>query len=159
MGNDVTCVSVCSWKQAHLDARGGERGDEQGVCVWNMTDVCVGVGLLSLTLCVCDVQGKHRDNTPYGEYGGWYKACKVNRYNTHFTSSIWVRFFAFAVRNQADTSRSVSSGSHQKRASLPFILILLFDISTIIDINCLSQAACTIISDKPSKAFFFYSEL
>uniref|UniRef100_A0A665WQ74 Kinesin light chain n=1 Tax=Echeneis naucrates TaxID=173247 RepID=A0A665WQ74_ECHNA len=22
--------------------------------------------------------GKHRDNTPYGEYGGWYKACKVN---------------------------------------------------------------------------------
>uniref|UniRef100_A0A8C5GM55 Kinesin light chain n=1 Tax=Gouania willdenowi TaxID=441366 RepID=A0A8C5GM55_GOUWI len=21
---------------------------------------------------------KHRDNTPYGEYGGWYKACKVN---------------------------------------------------------------------------------
>ncbi|KAG7267212.1 hypothetical protein CRUP_007335 [Coryphaenoides rupestris] len=20
--------------------------------------------------------GKHRDNTPYGEYGGWYKACK-----------------------------------------------------------------------------------
>lgn len=24
-------------------------------------------------------QGKHRDNTPYGEYGGWYKACKVNR--------------------------------------------------------------------------------
>uniref|UniRef100_A0AAQ4RIS4 Kinesin light chain n=1 Tax=Gasterosteus aculeatus aculeatus TaxID=481459 RepID=A0AAQ4RIS4_GASAC len=23
-------------------------------------------------------QGKHRDNTPYGEYGGWYKACKVN---------------------------------------------------------------------------------
>lgn len=24
-------------------------------------------------------QGKNRDNTPYGEYGGWYKACKVNR--------------------------------------------------------------------------------
>lgn len=24
-------------------------------------------------------QGKQRDNTPYGEYGGWYKACKVNR--------------------------------------------------------------------------------
>uniref|UniRef100_A0A8C1QR83 Kinesin light chain n=1 Tax=Cyprinus carpio TaxID=7962 RepID=A0A8C1QR83_CYPCA len=24
-------------------------------------------------------KGKHRDNTPYGEYGGWYKACKVNR--------------------------------------------------------------------------------
>lgn len=24
-------------------------------------------------------QGKHRDTTPYGEYGGWYKACKVNR--------------------------------------------------------------------------------
>lgn len=24
-------------------------------------------------------QGKHRDNTPYVEYGGWYKACKVNR--------------------------------------------------------------------------------
>uniref|UniRef100_A0A8C5N6E6 Kinesin light chain n=1 Tax=Gouania willdenowi TaxID=441366 RepID=A0A8C5N6E6_GOUWI len=23
-------------------------------------------------------KGKHRDNTPYGEYGGWYKACKVN---------------------------------------------------------------------------------
>uniref|UniRef100_A0A3B3QM67 Kinesin light chain n=1 Tax=Paramormyrops kingsleyae TaxID=1676925 RepID=A0A3B3QM67_9TELE len=23
-------------------------------------------------------QGKHRDNTPYVEYGGWYKACKVN---------------------------------------------------------------------------------
>uniref|UniRef100_A0AAY4EC37 Kinesin light chain n=1 Tax=Denticeps clupeoides TaxID=299321 RepID=A0AAY4EC37_9TELE len=22
--------------------------------------------------------GKHRDSTPYGEYGGWYKACKVN---------------------------------------------------------------------------------
>ncbi|XP_076142152.1 kinesin light chain 1b isoform X2 [Alosa pseudoharengus] len=25
-----------------------------------------------------DPKGKHRDNTPYGEYGGWYKACKVN---------------------------------------------------------------------------------
>uniref|UniRef100_A0A8D3BWV7 Kinesin light chain n=1 Tax=Scophthalmus maximus TaxID=52904 RepID=A0A8D3BWV7_SCOMX len=25
-----------------------------------------------------DGKGKHRDNTPYGEYGGWYKACKVN---------------------------------------------------------------------------------
>uniref|UniRef100_A0A8C9TLY8 Kinesin light chain n=1 Tax=Scleropages formosus TaxID=113540 RepID=A0A8C9TLY8_SCLFO len=24
------------------------------------------------------VDGEHRDNTPYGEYGGWYKACKVN---------------------------------------------------------------------------------
>lgn len=24
-------------------------------------------------------QAKNRDNTPYGEYGGWYKACKVNR--------------------------------------------------------------------------------
>uniref|UniRef100_A0A9J7Y6X3 Kinesin light chain n=1 Tax=Cyprinus carpio carpio TaxID=630221 RepID=A0A9J7Y6X3_CYPCA len=23
-------------------------------------------------------KGKHRDNMPYGEYGGWYKACKVN---------------------------------------------------------------------------------
>uniref|UniRef100_A0A671KI54 Kinesin light chain n=1 Tax=Sinocyclocheilus anshuiensis TaxID=1608454 RepID=A0A671KI54_9TELE len=23
-------------------------------------------------------KGKHRDNTLYGEYGGWYKACKVN---------------------------------------------------------------------------------
>ncbi|GAA6102265.1 kinesin light chain 1b isoform X3 [Tachysurus ichikawai] len=23
-------------------------------------------------------KGKHKDNTPYGEYGGWYKACKVN---------------------------------------------------------------------------------
>uniref|UniRef100_A0A6Q2Y875 Kinesin light chain n=1 Tax=Esox lucius TaxID=8010 RepID=A0A6Q2Y875_ESOLU len=23
-------------------------------------------------------KGKNRDNTPYGEYGGWYKACKVN---------------------------------------------------------------------------------
>uniref|UniRef100_A0A4W4FR61 Kinesin light chain n=1 Tax=Electrophorus electricus TaxID=8005 RepID=A0A4W4FR61_ELEEL len=23
-------------------------------------------------------KGKHRDNTPYGEYGGWYKACKVS---------------------------------------------------------------------------------
>lgn len=23
-------------------------------------------------------KGRHRDNTPYGEYGGWYKACKVN---------------------------------------------------------------------------------
>uniref|UniRef100_A0AAY4EC46 Kinesin light chain n=1 Tax=Denticeps clupeoides TaxID=299321 RepID=A0AAY4EC46_9TELE len=23
-------------------------------------------------------KGKHRDSTPYGEYGGWYKACKVN---------------------------------------------------------------------------------
>lgn len=39
------------------------------------------------------------------------------------------------------------------KKGLPFILILLFD--AIIDINCLSQAACTIISDKPSKAFFF----
>lgn len=25
-------------------------------------------------------KGKQRDNTPYGEYGGWYKACKVNRW-------------------------------------------------------------------------------
>ncbi|KAL8185232.1 UNVERIFIED_CONTAM: Kinesin light chain 4 [Gekko kuhli] len=24
------------------------------------------------------LQGKHRDNTPYAEYGGWYKACKVS---------------------------------------------------------------------------------
>ncbi|XP_041107893.1 kinesin light chain 1-like isoform X3 [Polyodon spathula] len=23
-------------------------------------------------------KGKHRDNAPYAEYGGWYKACKVN---------------------------------------------------------------------------------
>lgn len=30
-------------------------------------------------LCLIYFQGKHRDNTPYGEYGGWYKACKVNR--------------------------------------------------------------------------------
>lgn len=27
-------------------------------------------------------KGKHRDNTPYGEYGGWYKACKVNRWGS-----------------------------------------------------------------------------
>lgn len=29
-------------------------------------------------------QGKHRDNTPYGEYGGWYKACKVNRWGEYW---------------------------------------------------------------------------
>ncbi|KAJ8248378.1 hypothetical protein GJAV_G00241390 [Gymnothorax javanicus] len=26
-----------------------------------------------------EMKGRHRDNTPYGEYGGWYKSCKVNR--------------------------------------------------------------------------------
>ena len=40
--------------------------------------VCVCVFFFFLLL-VIHFQGKHRDNTPYGEYGGWYKACKVNR--------------------------------------------------------------------------------
>ena len=28
----------------------------------------------------CVFQGKNKDNTPYGEYGGWHKAAKVDRY-------------------------------------------------------------------------------
>lgn len=25
------------------------------------------------------LQGKQKDGSPFGEYGGWYKACKVDR--------------------------------------------------------------------------------
>lgn len=25
-------------------------------------------------------QGKQKDGSPFGEYGGWYKACKVDRW-------------------------------------------------------------------------------
>lgn len=36
-------------------------------------------------------QGKNRENTPYGEYGGWYKACKVNRWG----SVIWIKLLGW----------------------------------------------------------------
>lgn len=40
-------------------------------------------------------KGKHRDNTPYGEYGGWYKACKVNRWGRviYFLGGILLDYF------------------------------------------------------------------
>uniref|UniRef100_A0ACB8G9L0 Kinesin light chain 4 n=1 Tax=Sphaerodactylus townsendi TaxID=933632 RepID=A0ACB8G9L0_9SAUR len=34
--------------------------------------------LVILTDLLALLQGKHRDSTPYAEYGGWYKACKVS---------------------------------------------------------------------------------
>lgn len=27
-----------------------------------------------------ECKGKQKDGTSFGEYGGWYKACKVDRY-------------------------------------------------------------------------------
>lgn len=40
-------------------------------------------------------KGKQRDNTPYGEYGGWYKACKVNRWGRgiHILGGMLVDYF------------------------------------------------------------------
>ena len=30
-------------------------------------------------MCFTSLQGKFKDNAPYGEYGGWHKAAKVDR--------------------------------------------------------------------------------
>ena len=47
-------------------------------------------------------QGK--DGTPYGEYGGWYKACKVNRWEDlcnagYYLSSLRAKWEATVLIN------------------------------------------------------------
>lgn len=37
---------------------------------------CVFRKLMTMSFVL---QGKQKDGSPFGEYGGWYKACKVDR--------------------------------------------------------------------------------
>lgn len=67
-----------------MDARGGERGTKQGEPTGPSEAFpgCVVSGVPSAFLCSDEgflFQGKQKDGSPFGEYGGWYKACKVDR--------------------------------------------------------------------------------
>lgn len=61
--------------------------------------LCIVVCALVTFLWSGLFQGKHRDNTPYGEYGGWYKACKVNRYHTQRLKCMKATFLIFVNWN------------------------------------------------------------
>lgn len=78
-------LSPLRGQQAHLDARRGA-GGEQGSCAGQGWGGCPWGGEAggcregpSLTSGLPFPQDKRRDSTPYGEYGSWYKACKVDR--------------------------------------------------------------------------------
>ncbi|KAG9338059.1 hypothetical protein JZ751_027135, partial [Albula glossodonta] len=52
-------------------------------------------------------KGKHRDSTHYGEYGGWYKACKVNRRSR---DSLGVGSGGVKYESSSETGEEVSMG-------------------------------------------------
>uniref|UniRef100_I3JV66 Kinesin light chain n=1 Tax=Oreochromis niloticus TaxID=8128 RepID=I3JV66_ORENI len=87
-------------------------------------------------------KGRHRDNTPYGEYGGWYKACKVNSPTVNTT----LRNLGALYRRQgkleaaetleecaARSRKQVSIHSESHDISFPFPTLLWIQSNTGID--------------------------
>lgn len=68
-------VSSLRRKQAHLDARGGAGGVQSEF----RPGAAAGSGPPRSLTAPLILQGKQKDGPSFGEYGGWYKACKVDR--------------------------------------------------------------------------------
>ncbi|KAI2658172.1 Kinesin light chain 1 [Labeo rohita] len=70
-------------------------------------------------------KGKHRDNTPYGEYGGWYKACKVNSPTVNTT----LRNLGALYRRQgkmeaAETLEECATRSRKQSSSVSLMMFI-----------------------------------
>lgn len=91
----TTKSGLASWRTGYITFRWHEKKSHLSSCDHNFPFTCLFYFFFFLR-CVIYFQGKHRDNTPYGEYGGWYKACKVNRWAAAAHLFLFISVFSSA---------------------------------------------------------------